>query len=690
MAERLRAVPAWAWLTGIVAASFLSRAWLARGTPGPFIMVDELIYSELAKSFAGHLTFAVRGVSTSGYGVVYPVLIAPAYALFDRVPDAYAAIKTINSLVMSLAAIPAYFLARRVVGKGLALAAAALAVLVPSMVYTAVVMTENAFYPLLLLATLALVLLLERPTTARHVGFFAALGLTFLTRSQAVVIALAAVTAPFLLAAWTPRAFRATLRAYLWLYAVLGGIAALGAAAQLARGRPLSSLLGAYAVVGNTSYDAGRAAHFVVYHLAELDLYVGVIPVAAAVVLAVRARSLDRPLQVLLAVTVPLVGWCVLVVGLFASRFADRIQERNVFAVAPLLLILLLAWIDRGAPRPRVVAAGAAAAAALLVLAIPFDRFITTSAVSDTLMLLPWWAIQIATGTGRIALIAFLGAAAFALAFLFVPGRYVLVLPLIVLVYWVAVLKPIWFGAYPYGLRQAGRGAVFQGIQGVPRDWIDRAVPSGADVAVLWTGTSDRMTVNQNEFFSRSVGQVYYTHAPTPGGIGELPVTVDGKTGVVRTANGKPIRAAYVLTDGSAEPNAVAVARDPNLGLTVWKLGGPLVFAKTVKTGLYPDTWSGPRVTWTRDHCVGGFLTVSLSGDAQLLPDGNTVATPAGRRAHVWPDRLTKLRVPLTAKHGTCSVVFDVYPTAVPSVVIPGSTDDRVLGAHFDGFAYDP
>ena len=141
-----------------------------------------------------------------GYGAVYPALIAPAYAAFERVPDAYAVIKTINSLVMSLAAIPAYFIARRVVGQRLALAAAVLAVAVPSMVYTAVVMTENAFYPVFLLAALALVALLERPSTRRYVAFFAALGLAFLTRSQAVVIAAAAVTAPILIALWTPGA----------------------------------------------------------------------------------------------------------------------------------------------------------------------------------------------------------------------------------------------------------------------------------------------------------------------------------------------------------------------------------------------------------------------------------------------------------------------------------------------------
>ena len=351
--DRLRAVPAWATLSGIVVLSFAIRAWLARGMLGPFIMVDELFYSEMAKSFASDLSLTIRGIPAPGYGAVYPILISPAYALFDRIPDVYATLKTINSLVMSLAAVPAYLIARRVVGKWLALFAALLAVAVPSMVYTATVMTENAYYPVFLLATLALVALLERPSALNHVLFFAALGLAYLTRSQAVVVAAAAVTAPLLLGLFQRGAFRSTVWAYRWLYAIFGGGALLVVAAQTARGMPLSTLLGSYAVVAtDRTYDLGKAAHFVVYHAAELDLYVGVIPVAAAIVLTARARSLDRALQVLLASTIALSFWTLLVVGTFASRFADRIQERNTFALAPLFLILLLAWVERGAPRP--------------------------------------------------------------------------------------------------------------------------------------------------------------------------------------------------------------------------------------------------------------------------------------------------------------------------------------------------
>ena len=121
----MRAVPAWAWLAAIVVCSFALRAWLAREMLGPFIMVDELTYSELARSVAAGDGFQVRDVPASGFSLVYSILISPAYALFDSLPDAYAAVKTLNALFMSLAAVPAYLLARRVLAPGLSLFAAA-------------------------------------------------------------------------------------------------------------------------------------------------------------------------------------------------------------------------------------------------------------------------------------------------------------------------------------------------------------------------------------------------------------------------------------------------------------------------------------------------------------------------------------------------------------------------------------
>ena len=690
--DNVRRVPAWAWLVAIVAGSFAVRAWLARGMLGPFIMVDELIYSELGRSLADSRELLVRDVSSPGYGIVYPALISPAYAVFERLTDAYAAVKTLNALVMSLAAIPAYFLARRVVGQGLSLLAAVLAVSLPSLVYTGSVMTENAFYPVFLVTALLLTLVLERPTTARQVALLLAVGVAAATRVQAVVLLPALLTAPLLLALFRREGLRAGLRPFRWLYGIVFGAGALLLVAQLVRGKSLSDLLGAYSIVGESDYELGEVLRYALYHVAELDLYLGVVPVAATIVLLGCSRSLDRPLQAVLATALAVTFWLVLVVSAFASVFAQRIQERNLFVVVPLFLVLLLAWVDRGAPRPRVLALAAAAAAAGLVLLIPFERFIDTSALSDTLMLLPWWSVQDHVGLEWVAELALALALGLAALFVFLPRRYALALPLVVLAYYAAVFHPIWAGEH--GVKQASAGAVFQGIRGAPRDWIDAALPPDAQAAVLWTGRADRFTVNQNEFFNRTVGPVYYLRQPTPGGVGETRVRIDPRDGVMHLPGGMPLSVEYLLTDGSVTPDGDVVARDDLLGTTLWRLRGEVVSTTSIR-GLYPnDSWSGETVTWKRRRCRGGELVVSLSSDPSLFESSQTVdATVAGRRVarvRLDPNVPAKLRVPLEPGRETCVARFRVTPTAVPAEVLPGSTDRRELGAHFNVFDYRP
>ena len=112
--SRLARVPVWAWLAGLVVLSAVFRYGLSRRVVAPWIMVDELIYSELAKSFAQSGHFLIRDVHARRLRRRLPAADRAGLALFDSVPDAYAAAKTIGSVLMSLTAIPVYFLARRV------------------------------------------------------------------------------------------------------------------------------------------------------------------------------------------------------------------------------------------------------------------------------------------------------------------------------------------------------------------------------------------------------------------------------------------------------------------------------------------------------------------------------------------------------------------------------------------------
>ena len=232
MVDRLRRAPAWAWLAVIVAGSMVFRAWLGSRMPAPFIFTDELTYQENARSLAAGAGIRVRDESFGIVSVLYPLLLAPAYMLFDSLPDAYAAARTINAVVMSLAAIPTYLIARRLLPQGLSLLAALLAVALPSLAYTGTLMSENAFYPAFLLAAWALLRALDQPTLRRQLVLLAACGVVTLVRVQGIAVVLGALTAPLLLRLVARR----PLRPWLPFFGIVAGGAVLVVGAQLARG----------------------------------------------------------------------------------------------------------------------------------------------------------------------------------------------------------------------------------------------------------------------------------------------------------------------------------------------------------------------------------------------------------------------------------------------------------------------
>jgi len=690
----VRSIPMWAWLTALVVDSTLIRFGFSRRMVAPWIMVDELVYSELAKSFAATGHFMVRDVPSGSYGFVYPVLISPAYRLFGDVTTVYTAIKAINSLLISLTAVPVYLLARRVLAPGLSLVAAGLALAIPSTVYAGTVMTENAFYPVFMCAALALVLVLERPTLWRQLALLAVCALAFATRAQAVALVPALLTAPLLLA-WWDGSGRRGLGAYRVLWGVVGGGAFLVVVAELARGRSPAGVLGAYSVVGHQHYAVGEVLRWLLYHVAELDLYLGVVPFAALLLLAVRARELPRPAQAFVAAAVAVSAWLILEVAAFASiPTVERVEERNLFYVAPLFFVALLVWMPRGLPRPRRVAVPIAVAAASLLALLPFTTLIGVQVQSDTLELLPWWWLQdhwITLGQVWIAALA-LGIALAAL-FLFVPRRFALVLPAAVLAYYVVTLAPIENGRH--GVRMASLGALFEGVTTGNRNWVDDRVGPHARVAFVWTGRAKAFSLWENEFFNRSVGPVYDLASPLGGGLPATEVHVDRRDGALRTKDGGRVRASFALTDTVTALAGTQIAADEKKGVVLLRVPGELRMAQ-LTSGLYVgDTWSGPRARYTRLRCAGGRVFVDLQSDPHLFRRPQTVvARSAGRVVRVLVDPRAKpatLEVPLTRGPGdVCRVRFAVTPTAIPARIQRGSKDTRVLGVHFLAFRYEP
>jgi hypothetical protein len=88
-------------------------------------------------------------------------------------------------------------------------------------------------------------------------------------------------------------------------------------------------------------------------------------------------------------------------------------------------------------------------------------------------------------------------------------------------------------------------------------------------------------------------------------------------------------------------------------------------------------------------------VAVALSGDATLFPRAQRVtARSGGSRVTALvppPPGRAVLRIEVAPDaNGVCRVEYTVTPTAVPADVVPGNTDERELGTHFEAFVFEP
>jgi hypothetical protein len=551
------------------------------------------------------------------------------------------------------------------------------------MLYAGTLMTENAFYPTFVCVALALVLCLERPTPLRQVVLLALCLLAYETRTQALAFAPAILTAPLLFGWYARRRLRETISSFavLWVALVGGGLVVL--VVQALRGHSPAAALGSYETAGHQHYAVGAVLKWLLYHVAELDLYLGLFPFAALLLLTLLGRGLPRPAQAFLAAAITLIAWLLLEVAAFASLpTVHRVEERNMFYVAPLFFVALLLWIDLGLARPPRLAIPVAIVSVALPALLPYPSLIGVQIQSDTLMLLPWWWVQDHWITlAQVRWTVLLCAIVFGVVFLRVPRRLALVLPGLVLAYYAITLPPIENGRH--GMRMASLGALFQGITTGRRDWIDATVGRDADVTVVRSGQTDAFTLWENEFFNRSVGRVFELANPLGGGLPSTQAVVDRRNGSLFPH----ARAEYALTDDGVPLEGAVVARDAPKHMVLLRVDGPLRVTQLVD-GVYPDTWSESQVRYTRLRCTGGSVSVGISSDPHLFhrPQTLTAISTRLRRFTIRPTEAKTIRVPLRPMPGgRCVAHFTVSPVAVP-----GKGDTRALGLHFDRFTYSP
>ena len=581
---RLIRLPA-VWLFALVGFSTVARAGLTVRVPGPWILPDELLYSELAKSIADGSRPAIRGVPVFGWGEVYPTLIAPAWVIFDDPVWAYHAALAINALVMSLVAVPAYLLARLFVGPKRAFVVAAMALVVPSMTYTGVVMTENAFYPAFVLALFLVARSVRRPTLGAQALALLGLGVLAFTRLQGLALVGAYAGAVFVYAVTGPRA---ELTRYLGRFLPTVGVGLIASIAPVAistaRGDGPLGWLGAR----SGTFDVvrpGEIPKWFAYLTGDLLLYVAVVPIVAAAVVAGlgmshRAAEAQRLFaSVALPTTLAVLGSVSLVSATFDVDGGESVNERYVFALVPLLFVGLALWVESELPRPRPWAWALLGAACVLPVIVPIERFEYT-AEFQSLALLPWQSIP-ASG---LVLAACVGGFTAACGLVWVTlrresaGR----------AWMLAGATMVVVGAVA-SLAHAERATNSATPVSVARaTWVDDAVPAGARVAVLWDERRARGEALDpfypwlmvTEFFNTSLGDVFRLGPPTyyEDWLPTVPVE-QRANGSVELSGGGRVVADYVLTTCRTSTDGAVVARSLNGSLVLSRVDGPLRIA---------------------------------------------------------------------------------------------------------------
>jgi hypothetical protein len=245
-----------------------------------FAKDDELRYLRLAISIARthSLVPRIHGVNIESYSQLYPLLIAPFFR-HGLVPHNVETVHLANAWIMSSACIPAFFLARRVSGRRwVAYLTAALTVVMPWIILSAMMMTEVASYPASAWALLAIQRSTVSPSRRNDLVALAAIVLAYLARGELLVLI---VVLPLAVVGYELRGGERDLRRLLRRHDLLAAAYAvlIVAAIALRFSGGLSNVAGVYGGYAKHEelFPPGIAGSFV-EHLATFSLAFGVLP----------------------------------------------------------------------------------------------------------------------------------------------------------------------------------------------------------------------------------------------------------------------------------------------------------------------------------------------------------------------------------------------------------------------------
>jgi hypothetical protein len=641
----------------------------------PWVFTDEAEWTQISRSIAstGH---AARRGQPIYFKSLYAFLLAPFWWIHSTA-TAYAAIKYMNAVVMTLAAIPTYLLARMLVTRRAAVAVGLLAVLIPGMGYATSIVPEVLAYPWYALCSWLIVRAL---TTKRRLDYAIAI-------AAAIVAGLirwpqfATVPASFVIAygvIWFNGPRGRAMRAG-WSRSDYIGAIALFAGAMILFNRVVLQHEQIWQV--STQYLKSRMLDLGLKAALALTIGMGILPVVGGLVsLRLRERR-DQPayraFAAYLAASIICISLYTAVKAAFLSTvFSTLTEERNMIYLSPMLLVGTALVFEARRLDWRLVTV-ASAFVLWLIYAKPanllFPYFEAPGfGILDVFTRHFQWTIQ----DLRLALALTLAVAVIALCFRHVRGVAAVLV----------VVGAAWMLTSEIAATVGADTFATQFRNHLPKhlNWIDLRT-HGAPVTYLGQEVVDPNGVLLTEFWNRSLKHVDSLDGSCCGPGPFYAPNILRPDGLLSGMGDVP----YVVSDNGIWMQGQQVASWKQL--TLYKRRGPwrlLAFEQQVYSDSWAPGWSTytyfrPKQRGTMVVHIGrrGYTGDAPAGDAVIQVGTMKVVADQARIGHVYatvrqvvangsdhviriPVAQTPLRVVITIKH-----------------TIPPSVDPRNLGA---------
>lgn len=701
LARFLSAVPLLAIYFGLAALY----AWQASRRPVPTIFTDELELTQLARSIAETGEPARRG-EPYGLATLVAYALAPVWWL-STTTASWAAAKLILVLAMTSTVFPAYGLARMVVPKSYALAAAGGTVAVPALAYATILVEEPFAYPLATLALWMIARALETTTWARVAAAGGVSLVAMLARTQLAIL-FVVLALGLLWLAWQSepgRRWRAQWSRWDWVGAITLTVGVLFAFAavigQASAAWRNTMLLYKDRIVEHTAWATGALA-----------IGVGVLPVLAGVASLARPKGETRDpatrafVVTSVAAIAVFLGYAGVKGAYISTVLGTYVVERNLIYLCPILFIATALAFHRGVGRGWAIA-GAAVFTFIVVAVTPLNLAQYPYYEARGLSMAAFANRELGWAEGTIEAF-FIGLCVVALVVVVALKRLrpsSLAFTVVTAVAAVAVVAWSMTGQVYAAEAERTFSRQFDSNLPKPYDWVERAT-GGKSVVVVGQQISDPTNIWLTEFFNPSVRKMWSLDgsAREVGG----PILTPDLDAVDGTLTPSP-ETEYALAINGVKLQAPIVDQRKD-AILYWIDGRPLVLQDTI-VGRETDGWmvgssEDPvaRASYTRydvSQDEPGLAVVKLTRigwcpreDLRQVARATVRIGPVG----IGPDnqpRIERVTETKTFDFSDCTadgtslappdvpwrMEITVAPTFVPREVDPTKSDNRRLGA---------